>query len=816
MTLQQKWRFVVYALLTVALIGALLSFCVPAYVESVLIPGLAAGFGLSPVACDVRRIGLTGADIGSFTVGEAGRPILSADAVQVDYGLIQLARGRIKKANLSGLKVFCQYGSGGLTIPGLDAGSVLGRMHSGKKSSGVSNPTAVLPFGAIELRNAVLVCDWDGHIFRLPMDLQIVSEATENGRLVCTLRLYPRDQQVSAVIDVDSNDKTAVLRFDANGFQLEPFGDFVRSIPGLAVQGSVNVGGTVGLRLDPLELGTGSVSCELVSAGVSYKGLEAGARGAQEAGKTRPVLHLQGHGGEWEASVSSIWVATPVPVKVANIRFLFTVGTETIAGSGAFVLSIDAAEGIGSLGVGLLGPLACQGRFSVSRVKTGGWTFDVGTMNDEQGGDAHVPRWKCAVGGLEISSKPPVLAVSGRGGQAEGCVTVKAALADLAVAGPDVRATIPSIAFAGSLPWGRPGNDVSRLTLHLSDAEVLVDSLRARVGQAEGVGQLETSEAGGWRLGGIVKIPDGRFVPATEGLALGGNFSLVGRIVAGEPNAKNSVETRLTEGMVVWKEHGFKVEGLNVGLLIADLMEMRSAPMQHLHFRQASFGTLTVEEGEADFQIASSDSMVVERGRVQWCGGQVHVEAMQIAAANNSYDVVLYCDRLNLATVLEQLGAARVKGDGTVSGRIPLRIENGRLVFGNGFLFSSPGDGGTIRLRGTEALTAGIPPGTPQYVQFALAEEALKDFEYEWAKVTLMTEGNDLVAHLELDGKPVQPLPFVFNKELGFFARAEAGSQGSVFQGIKLDVHFRLPINELLHYGNAVGKIVGGGRENKE
>jgi len=816
MTPLQKRRVVVYALLTVVLIGVLLFFCLPVYVESVLIPKWAAGLGLPHVACDVRRIGLGGADIGFFTIGEGDRTVLSVDAVQVDYSLVELAKGRIKKADLSGLKVFCRYGSGGFTIPGLDVGGVLEPIHSGKEASRVSQPVAVLPFGEIELRNAVLVCEWDGHVHRLPIELHIVPEETENGRLVCTLRLYPRNQQVSAVIHIDLNDKAAVLRFDANGFQLEPFVDVVRSIPGLGVWGAVNVGGTANVRLDPFELVAGSVSCETVAAGVSYQGLKAGAWGPQEAEETRTAIHIEGRGSEWEASVSSFLVGAPLPVKVANIHSRFTVGQETIAGSGAFVLSIDSAEGVGSHGVILPSPLASQGRFSMSLSKTAGWTLDVGTVNDGQGRYADVPRWKCVVGGLEVSSKAPVVAVSGRGGQADGTVTLTATVADLSVAGPKMRATIPLTAFTGSVPLGGSGNDVSQLRLNLSDAEVLVHSLRAKVRQAEGVGQLEASEGGGWRLGGILKIADGRFVPATEGLALGGNFSLVGRIVAGEANAKSSLETSLTDGLVVWKEHGFKVEGLNVGLLIADLMEVRSAPMQHLYFRQASFGAVTVEEGDADFQIASSDSVVVERGRVQWCGGQVHVEAMQISPAKKSYEVVLYCDRLNLATVLEQLGAAQAKGDGTVSGRIPLRIENGRLIFGNGFLFSSPGDGGTIRLRGTEALTKGIPPGTPQYIQFALAEEALKDFEYKWAKVTLMTEGNDLVAHLELDGKPAQPLPFVFNKELGFFARAEAGSQGSVFQGIKLDVNFRLPINQLLHYGDAVGRIVGGARQNKE
>jgi hypothetical protein len=46
---------------------------------------------------------------------------------------------------------------------------------------------------------------------------------------------------------------------------------------------------------------------------------------------------------------------------------------------------------------------------------------------------------------------------------------------------------------------------------------------------------------------------------------------------------------------------------------------------------------------------------------------------------------------------------------------------------------------------------------------------------------------------LQFDGKPANPLPFIYKKEIGSFIRVEAGAQGSIFQGIGLDVNLRLP-----------------------
>ena len=173
---------------------------------------------------------------------------------------------------------------------------------------------------------------------------------------------------------------------------------------------------------------------------------------------------------------------------------------------------------------------------------------------------------------------------------------------------------------------------------------------------------------------------------------------------------------------------------------------------------------------------------------------------MRIVPGEADYNIILYCDRVNLAEVLGQFGAATADGDGTLNGRIPLRFKEGKLSFDDGFLFSSPGQGGKIQVTGTEMLTAGIAPDTAQYVQMELAREALKSYEYSWAKMNLTTQGEDLLLGLQLDGKPANPLPFTYRKDLGRFVRIEGQGQGAVFQGIRLDVNFRLPLDKLLQY----------------
>jgi hypothetical protein len=64
-----------------------------------------------------------------------------------------------------------------------------------------------------------------------------------------------------------------------------------------------------------------------------------------------------------------------------------------------------------------------------------------------------------------------------------------------------------------------------------------------------------------------------------------------------------------------------------------------------------------------------------------------------------------------------------------------------------------------------------------------------------------------MVMRLQFDGKPVKPLPFRYQQDLGSFVRVETGEQGSLFQGISLDVNLRLPLNQLLKYKDIVNMI---------
>jgi hypothetical protein len=261
-----------------------------------------------------------------------------------------------------------------------------------------------------------------------------------------------------------------------------------------------------------------------------------------------------------------------------------------------------------------------------------------------------------------------------------------------------------------------------------------------------------------------------------------------------------SLTAGIEDGRLQVDADGMLVEGLQAALHMPDLGQIRSAPGQTLTFEAASFGSIRAEDGKLAFQIEPGKVFFLEGGRFQWCGGTVIVPATRFTPGVNRYDFAVYCDRLKLDQLLEQFGMARVEGGGAISGLIPVVMADGLVRFNNAFLYSTPGERSVIRIQGSEVLTAGLPPGTPQYNQMELARHALKDYDYAWAKITMNTVADDLLVQLQFDGKPAEPLPFVYTPETGGFVKTAPGKPGSVFQGIRLDVNLTLPLNRMLRY----------------
>ncbi|MCG8619491.1 MAG: YdbH domain-containing protein [Desulfobacterales bacterium] len=262
------------------------------------------------------------------------------------------------------------------------------------------------------------------------------------------------------------------------------------------------------------------------------------------------------------------------------------------------------------------------------------------------------------------------------------------------------------------------------------------------------------------------------------------------------------------EGSVNMPDMDLNIEGIRGDIIMADLLTPESLPGQTLKISAIDAGQFRFEDAEFRFSVEDGKSLNLENLTLKWCNGIVSTESLRLPDQDGQLHLTLYCDRLEMDSLLRQIGAFDADGGGTLSGRIPVVYRDGDISFENGFLFSTPGQGGRIFVNDIDRLMTGMPKDSPQMSHLDLAAEALKDFQYTWAKLRLNTTGDVLDVNMEIDGKPEKVLPFEYKREMGGFMRVDAKSPGSRFQGVKLDVNLELPFNRVMKFGNKIKSIL--------
>jgi len=296
-------------------------------------------------------------------------------------------------------------------------------------------------------------------------------------------------------------------------------------------------------------------------------------------------------------------------------------------------------------------------------------------------------------------------------------------------------------------------------------------------------------------------------IPSINDVKLSGTFAAEGGLEISQDGMESRLGLFLTDGRLTFDKSGTTISGIRLFLESPDLIDFRSAPAQMFAFDTLASGGIMIENGLVTFQIEPHGVVLVERMGFDWCGGHVASRAFRVVPGHDEYDVTLFCSQLRLSDILGQLGLAGARGEAALSGELPATWKNGKISFNNGFLHSTPGEGGTIQVEAMDNLIKSIPKGTPERGQLELAQAAIRNYEYKWVRIKADTVGQDLLVRLSLDGKPVGTLPFVYKREFGGFAKVTGDVKGSNFQGLKLDVNFSLPLDRILLYKDLIDMI---------
>jgi hypothetical protein len=289
-------------------------------------------------------------------------------------------------------------------------------------------------------------------------------------------------------------------------------------------------------------------------------------------------------------------------------------------------------------------------------------------------------------------------------------------------------------------------------------------------------------------------------VPELESVSGNGLLNMEGRVAVQSGRMEGRLRLDFHDGSMEIPGAGLKAEDIRFRVDFPDLPSPATAPDQEISIGTVSYNTLLVSDIKSRFRLESPGSLFVEKISGRWSEGRIFASSFRLQKGNQDFEAALFCDRLQLAEILSQLGLAQAEGSGRVSGRIPVRFSDGKVYVDDGFLYTAPGEKGILKVKKSEHLAAGIPADVPQFSPLHFASAALRDFEYNWAQLHVFSEGENLILKLQIDGKPGERLPFRFDQQNNVFVRLEEGSSGGIDQPVKLDINFNVPVNELFRY----------------
>jgi hypothetical protein len=815
-------------------------FFFPFFLERRLLPLLSESIGFPGSACEVRKFSLTGLDLASLQLGYPENPFLSLDSVRLDYSLFGLLRRHVKKVVVSGVEIRIAYKDGSFMIPGIDMKNFFkgnaGKNHNIPNDS----PHQFLPltFGEFEIRNATIILTSDNSSLRIPFGIKarpfLASEKVVIPGYDFKMWFHPDIKTTAPALKVSSRiDIHTRLNFltHETGIQLNiselnvDYKDYrIRNSPGsmpLTIditkkQDALHAGFSRFCILSPfpIELSMDpNTACRIRSSpeGTEIQG-EFLVNFSQELWNTSSpaglqLLHSEAFpmrftgtksGDTWHFLLNLQHTGKLLQFQRQTDTFSFSPQTISIQGKGI------AAEGTADFSV----------RVSDVTYNSDSFHADIkdfqiyGNMSIQS---THYPVMhaftqltdaKFTAGGFSAERMNAIIpfqwpAPSQEGEKTEYRLEEKRFFTVGAMKYHDMDigtiSAIPSQQGTGLCFTGQHRDFLSRFCVGFSARAEISDE-----GNLLSEIDFQSSYSGN-----IVNIDLGKFSPHLSGIYFEGNLGIKGKYRSTGSATTSSALIAIQNSRIDAPERKITLAGIDLDLEIKDLLNFRSAPDQILKFNRFSWGDIEINDGEAEFEIDSS-CVFLRKSSFSWCNGHVYTHGLQIKSGKRDIDIICICDRLTLATLLRQLNLAFADGEGAVNGRIPIRYKEGKIRIHDGFLYSTPGKGGTIRFH-----DGALSPGAlvaQQTIQLQIAQEALKNFTYDWAKLSLLSQDDNLLILMQMSGRPAGLMPFGFKKDIGLYKTG--GTPMANFQQIDFHINFRLPLDAMLYYRAGISELL--------
>jgi hypothetical protein len=170
-------------------------------------------------------------------------------------------------------------------------------------------------------------------------------------------------------------------------------------------------------------------------------------------------------------------------------------------------------------------------------------------------------------------------------------------------------------------------------------------------------------------------------------------------------------------------------------------------------FKRAKAGNVRTDQGRLAFQLTEQE-LFVDRMEVGWCKGSLDAYSVHLNLKNPKDEFIVYADRIDLGEALMMLFPVKGQIQGVLYGRFPVGFDNGHVKLSTGFLYSLPGQGGTLKLDDPSQMAALLEKAGIQGSVQAPLSRALSDLNFSTFRMDLeQGKGDEGTLRITLGGK---------------------------------------------------------------
>ena len=768
----------------------------PGYLHYSLLPALAARAGIENFHVRHLFLSPTGAGCG-FAIGREESPAVAVAALNAKFNPVALLGRKVEEISVTGLEIHCLISDNRLIIddPGLQ--KLFSSSSRTDESGGATAPGRLwLAVQRLIIRQSALICRTADREIRLPFAADADLAAADSGPVRIQLQLFPGEQAIDLTAALDLKQRQGAFTFAATDINPRYFASLINLPAGLQLDTRADIAGSAEAGFSPFVLSGVKGQLTLHDSFLQFHDISLSPQKAPQ--QETPSISFFFSGSRQDSFTPLLFTLTSALPDLAaampGIDLSLPAPSLDIKGSVAGeAISIDAIARLRLKAENE--DLTMEAPAIILQAATsrqGNDPFHLrGDITIDDASFAHHPSATGAAGGhLTLPFSWPLSGEPEKGKLSLPKITWQAK--DIGSLAGTIRLQEKKVALTADFH--------SPLLQGFTALLAVSADFSGDTGKSEL--QLTIPPAK------LTDFAAGRISPRAKEVTFSGLIGGEARLALADGRLTGNGRLSLKNGALDLGGQKTTITGIDTTLTLPSLPQLRSAPAQKLTFTSARIGSLAIDGGILYFTVESADSFFLEKGDCNWADGSVSTYALRFAEKQLQPEMIFYCTKLQLARILEQAGIRNVEGDGTVNGRIPVRFSAGKITFAPSFLYSTPGEGGMIRIAGGDFLTRAIPLDSPQFSQLDFAQEALRNFRYNWAKVHLFSENDTLVMQLNLDGKPASPLPFTHDAATGGLRRIETASGQGIFQPILLDVNFRFPLNTFLDYDKSFKNLL--------